>query len=344
MATMVMQPKPATLFVKVRPLEDSTNRKQLCSKRPIRPSQALAVKTPAARASMVSATPVAVAATAAAASTIATEHRHRPKLHLGMFEIGKPLGKGKFGRVYLARHRTSGYVCALKVLHKDEVAAEGAEAHVRREIEVHSQLRHPAVIGFYGWFHDSRRIFIIQEFAAGGELYKSLRRAGRFSQRRAARYAAQVGQSLAYLHSRNIMHRDLKPENILVGLHGELKLADFGYSVHSPGNRRRTLCGTLDYLPPEMLNQRHVSYSRAVDQWTLGVLTYEFLTGEAPFDDQPHMTKKRIVAGDMKPLPLSICPEARHFVYSLMEQDPAKRLPLTEVMNHPWIKMYCAKQ
>ncbi len=323
MATMIMQPRPATLFAKMRPLEDSTQRTQLCAKRPIRPSQAFAVKTPSARGSTTSATPAATAA--------AAEHLHRPKLHLGLFEIGKPLGKGKFGRVYLARHRASGYVCALKVLHKDEVAAEGAEAHVRREIEVHGQLRHPGVIGFYGWFHDSRRIFLIQEFAAGGELYKSLRRAGRFSQRRAAVYAAQVGQSLAYLHGRNIMHRDLKPENILVGLHGELKLADFGYSVHSPGNRRETICGTLDYLPPEMLNQRKVTYSRAVDQWTLGVLTYEFLTGEPPFDDEPHMTKRRIVAGDMKPLPSSICPEARDFVYSvrLPCRDPDLYEPCT---------------
>lgn len=304
MATMVMQPKPATLFVKVRPLEDSTQRKQLCAKRPIRPSQALTAKKPA-RPSTLSAFPPAAA----------TEQR--PNLHLGLFEIGKPLGKGKFGRVYLARHRKSGCVCALKVLHKEEVRAEGAEAHVRREIEVHSQLRHPAVIGFYGWFHDSRRIFIIQEFAAGGELYKSLRKAGRFSQRRSAKYAAQVALSLAYLHSKNIMHRDLKPENILVGLHGELKLADFGYSVHSPGNRRQTICGTLDYLPPEMLNQRQVSYTRAVDQWTLGVLTYEFLTGEAPFEDSPQATKRRIVLGDMKPLPSSISPEAQDFVYSV---------------------------
>ncbi|KAM3518416.1 hypothetical protein NHJ13051_008196 [Beauveria bassiana] len=355
MATMVMHPKPATLFAKVRPLDDATHRTQLCAKRPIRPSQVLAVKTPSVRASTVSAalaikTPsvrvstVSSAPAPTAAAAAAVEQRHRPRLHLGMFEIGKPLGKGKFGRVYLARHRTSGYVCALKVLQKDEVTAEGAEAHVRREIEVHSRLRHPAVIGFYGWFHDARRIFIIQEFAAGGELYKSLRRAGRFSQRRAAVYAAQVGQSLAYLHARDVMHRDLKPENILVGLHGELKLADFGYSVHAPSNRRGTICGTLDYLPPEMLNQRKVSYTRAVDQWTLGVLTYEFLTGEPPFEDEPHQTKRRIVAGDLKPLPSSICPEAKDFVYSLLDQDPAKRLPLTEVMNHPWIRMHCEKK
>lgn len=109
-----------------------------------------------------------------------------PALHLGLFEIGKPLGKGKFGRVYLAKHRISGFICALKVLHKDEIRREGAEVHVRREIEVHSNLRHPGILGFYNWFHDSRRIFLILEFASGGELYKSLRREGRFSERRAA--------------------------------------------------------------------------------------------------------------------------------------------------------------
>lgn len=241
-----------------------------------------------------------------------------PKLHLGMFEIGKPLGKGKFGRVYLARHRTSGYVCALKVLNKEEISRDGAQKHIRREIEVQSNLRHPGCLGFYGWFHDSRRIFLILEFAPGGELYKVLRKQRRFAPRQAARYCVQVAQALDYLHSKNIMHRDLKPENLLIGLHGELKLADFGYSVHAPSDRRETLCGTLDYLPPEMLTSgKSKAYTRAVDQWTLGVLTYELLTGEAPFEDSQVMTHRRIVKCDMKPLPSSLPQEARDFVHSV---------------------------
>ncbi|TGJ81662.1 hypothetical protein E0Z10_g7103 [Xylaria hypoxylon] len=110
------------------------------------------------------------------------------ELHLGMFEIGKPLGKGKFGRVYLAKHRESGYICALKMLKKEEITREKAEMHVRREIEVHSNLRHPGILGFYGWFHDSRRVFIILEYAAGGELYKVLQREKTFLEQRAAQY------------------------------------------------------------------------------------------------------------------------------------------------------------
>lgn len=92
------------------------------------------------------------------------------RLHLGLFEIGRPLGKGKFGRVYLVKHRQSGFLCALKVLEKAQIARENAEVHVRREIEVHGVLRHPGVLGFYNWFHDSRRIYLLLEYAAGGEL------------------------------------------------------------------------------------------------------------------------------------------------------------------------------
>ncbi|KAI0137964.1 kinase-like protein [Hypoxylon sp. NC0597] len=265
-----------------------------------------------------------------------------PDLHLGMFEIGKPLGKGKFGRVYLAKHRPSGFICALKVLDKNEIKREKAETHVRREIEVHSQIRHPGILGFYNWFHDSRRIFLILEYSPGGELYKPLRRETRFSERRAAKYAAQVAHALIYLHSKSIMHRDIKPENILIGLHGELKLADFGYSVHAPSNFRQTLCGTLDYLPPEMLTSGPVKYTKAVDQWTLGVLTYEFLTGEAPFEDTYPMTHKRILKCDMTPLPAWLSPEAKNFVHSLLVLDPTKRLPLVDVLKHPWIVKNCA--
>ncbi|KAF7546351.1 hypothetical protein G7Z17_g8508 [Cylindrodendrum hubeiense] len=237
-------------------------------------------------------------------------------LHLGMFEIDKPLGKGKFGRVYLVKHRVSGFVCALKVLNKAEIIRENAEKHVRREIEVHSNLRHPGILAFYGWFHDTRRIFLLLEYAPGGELFRVLRRVGRFSERRAATCAVQVAQALNCLHSKNVMHRDIKPENILFGLHGELKVADFGYSVHAPSNRRDTLCGTLDYLPPEMLSTK-AKYTKAVDQWTLGVLTYEFLVGEAPFEDTPFMTRKRIIKGDMTPLPDSVSTEAKDFVHSV---------------------------
>ncbi|KAM3081650.1 spindle assembly checkpoint kinase [Clarireedia jacksonii] len=236
------------------------------------------------------------------------------QFHLGMFEIGSPLGKGKFGRVYLARERSSGFVCALKVLHKNELQKGKVEKQVRREIEIQSNLRHPNILQLYGHFHDSKRVFLILEFAGKGELYKHLRRETKFPEWKAAQYIAQMAAALKYLHKKHVMHRDIKPENILVGIHGELKIADFGWSVHAPNSRRQTMCGTLDYLPPEMLRPGSDNYyNEKVDLWSLGVLMYEFLVGEAPFEDTPIMTQRRIARCEMT-VPNFVSAEAKDLI------------------------------
>ena len=283
------------------------------------------------------------------------------KFHLGMFEIGKPLGKGKFGRVYLAKERTTGFVCALKVLHKSELQQGKVEKQVRREIEIHSNLRHPNILRFYGHFHDSKRVFLILEFAGKGELYKHLRKEQKFPEWKAAQYIAQMAAALKYLHKKHVMHRDIKPENILVGIHGEIKISDFGWSVHAPNNRRNTMCGTLDYLPPEMLKpgSQDNFYNEKVDLWSLGVLTYEFLVGEAPFEDTPIMTQKRIARGEMT-VPAFVSKEASDLIKrvsnpwdvpsralltrtQLLVLDPEKRISLDDVQKHPWIVKHCIK-
>ncbi|OAA74140.1 serine/threonine-protein kinase Eg2 [Cordyceps fumosorosea ARSEF 2679] len=280
----------------------------------------------------------------AAAMLIAHQPMLPREFHLGMFEIGRPLGKGKFGRVYLARERTSGFICALKVLHKNELRHGGVERQVRREIEIQSNLRHPNVLQMYGHFHDSKRVFLILEFAGKGELYKHLRKESRFPEWKAAQYIAQMTSALRYLHRKHVIHRDIKPENILVGIHGELKISDFGWSVHAPNNRRKTMCGTLDYLPPEMLRpgQSENFYNEKVDLWSLGVLTYEFLVGEAPFEDTPTMTQRRIARADMS-VPSFVSPEAADLIKKLLVLDPEKRIPLDQIPLHPWIVKHCVK-
>ena len=100
-----------------------------------------------------------------------------------------------------------------------------------------------------------------------------------------------------------------------MGIHGEIKISDFGWSVHAPNNRRNTMCGTLDYLPPEMIKSgsQENYYSEKVDLWSLGVLTYEFLVGEAPFEDTPVMTQRRIARGEMT-VPSFVSPEAKDLI------------------------------
>ncbi|CAM9366787.1 unnamed protein product [Ectocarpus fasciculatus] len=251
------------------------------------------------------------------------------------FEIGRRLGQGKFGRVYLAREKTSGYVTAIKVLQKKQLSKSGVEHQLRREIEIQSHLRHRNILRMLGFFYDHKRIYLILELASGGELYNSLVEAGCFGERRAAHYVKEVADALSYCHSKHVIHRDIKPENLLVGHNGELKIADFGWSVHAPSNRRQTFCGTLDYLPPEMVEGKE--HNEAVDIWALGVLMYELLVGNPPFDAQGHSaTYRRIINVDLR-YPSHVTPEARDLIGRLIRKKPSDRLPLERVPQHPWI-------
>ena len=254
---------------------------------------------------------------------------------LNDFEIGKPLGRGKFGSVYLAREKRSKYIVALKVLQKSQLLKAGVEHQLRREIEIQSHLRNRNILRMFGYFYDAKRIYLILEYSPGGELYKKLTNRGRFSERTSARYISDLSQALAYCHQKHVIHRDIKPENLLVGAQGEIKIADFGWSVHAPTSRRNTLCGTLDYLPPEMVEGRE--HDEMVDVWALGVLLYEFLVGSPPFEAEGHSaTYRRISRVDLR-FPRGVPEDAQDLIRRMLQKDPRKRMALSSVPHHPWV-------
>jgi len=251
------------------------------------------------------------------------------------FEIGKPLGQGKFGNVYLAREKEHRYVVALKVLFKKQLIQAKVEHQLRREIEIQTRLRHPNVLRLFGYFHDKERIFLILEFAGKGEIFKELSSVHRYDEKTAATYIRDVASALEYCHSKHVIHRDIKPENLLIDINGRIKIGDFGWAVHSPANRRQTLCGTLDYLPPEMIDGH--THDHNVDIWALGVLCYEFLTGRPPFESSNHKeTYKKITNLEIK-FPSYVQDGARDLIRKLLVKDPKKRLHLSQVSEHPWI-------
>ncbi|XP_029387849.1 aurora kinase C isoform X2 [Mus pahari] len=206
----------------------------------------------------------------------------RKRFTVNDFEIGRPLGRGKFGRVYLARLKENNFIVALKVLFKSEIEKGGLEHQLRREVEIQAHLQHPNILRLYNYFYDDTRMYLILEYAPGGELYKELQRNQQLDQERTATIIEELSDALSYCHENKVIHRDIKPENILLGLRGEVKISDFGWSVHTLSLRRKTICGTLDYLPPEMIEQK--PYNETVDLWCIGVLCYELLVGKPPFE------------------------------------------------------------
>uniref|UniRef100_H3B947 non-specific serine/threonine protein kinase n=1 Tax=Latimeria chalumnae TaxID=7897 RepID=H3B947_LATCH len=251
------------------------------------------------------------------------------------FEIGRPLGKGKFGNVYLARERQSKFILALKVLFKSQLEKAGVEHQLRREVEIQSHLRHPNILRLYGYFHDSSRVYLILEYAPRGELYRELQKCTKFDDQRSATYITELSDALLYCHSKKVIHRDIKPENLLLGSNGELKIADFGWSVHAPSSRRTTLCGTLDYLPPEMIEGR--MHDEKVDLWSLGVLCYEFLVGHPPFEAKTYEETYRRISKVEFRFPPFVTEGARDLILKLLKHNPNQRLPIENVLEHPWI-------
>ncbi|NXV28826.1 AURKA kinase, partial [Rissa tridactyla] len=263
------------------------------------------------------------------------EETKKRQWSLDDFEIGRPLGKGKFGNVYLAREKKSKFILALKVLFKTQLEEAGVEHQLRREVEIQSHLRHPNILRLYGYFHDVTRVYLMLEYAPRGEVYKELQKLTKFDEQRTATYVTELADALSYCHSKSVIHRDIKPENLLLGSNGELKIADFGWSVHAPSSRRTTLCGTLDYLPPEMIEGR--THDEKVDIWSLGVLCYEFLVGKPPFEAETYQETYRAISRVEFKFPPFVSEGARDLISKLLKHNPFHRLPLKDVLLHPWI-------
>ena len=255
------------------------------------------------------------------------------------FEIGRPLGRGKFGHVYLAREKKSKFIVALKVLYKSQLLKRNVQNQLRREIEIQSHLRHENICRFYGYFWGAEKIYLILEFAPSGEVFEELQKSPlrRFSEEKAADYIWQVSQALRYMHEKDIIHRDIKPENLL-NCDGVIKISDFGWSAHSPSDRRRTWCGTLDYLPPEMIAGR--DHNHKIDIWSIGILAYELLSGSPPFERPDQNQTYRAIQNCEKTLqfPDYFSAESKDFISRLLRLDEDERLTQDQIEAHPWLQ------
>lgn len=233
---------------------------------------------------------------------------------------------------------------ALKIMKKLEVVRLKQVEHIRNEKEILMGINHPFLVTLYAVAQDKRNLYMLLEFIIGGELFTHLRKAGKFPNEHGRFYAAQITMGLQYLHEECgqgcIVYRDLKPENILIDKVGYIKVTDFGFAKRIE-DRTWTLCGTPEYLAPEIIQSK--GHGKAVDWWAVGVLVYEMLAGYPPFyDENPFGIYQLILAGKIE-FPRFVETHARDLVRKLLTADRAKRLGNLkaggdDVRKHKWFR------
>ncbi|KAJ2898841.1 cAMP-dependent protein kinase catalytic subunit [Coemansia aciculifera] len=259
-------------------------------------------------------------------------------VRLDEFEVFRTVGTGSFGRVRLVRHRTTNKYYAMKVLRKSHVVRVKQVEHVNSERRILAECNCPFIVNMLGTCQDRVNLYFFMEYVVGGELFTYLRRYQQFPSPVAKFYAAEVLLALEYMHARNIIWRDTKPENILLDSLGHVKLTDMGFAKKVV-DRTWTLCGTPDYLAPEVIQAK--GYGKSVDWWALGILIFEMIAGYPPFYDEDHYRLyEKVLAGHIQ-WPSQFDPIARDLVSRLLTADLSRRLGnlhrgSTDIKEHRW--------
>ena len=219
------------------------------------------------------------------AGWIAKDLNPGPACNPNKFDSGRVIGTGLMGQVRIAKWKKDNSWCVLKAIRKDYVTRHNDGRHVQNERRILNELDHPFIVRLFGTFQDAKRIFFILEYVPGGELFSRLQKKDRFSANIARFYLSEIFLVLEYIHDCGLAYRDLKPENILIDEEGHCKVIDFGFSRDcGPDDKMKTQVGTPAYLSPEQLDGKFTGgYSRIVDWWSFGIITYELATGKTPF-------------------------------------------------------------
>ncbi|XP_017484904.1 PREDICTED: cAMP-dependent protein kinase catalytic subunit beta [Rhagoletis zephyria] len=258
------------------------------------------------------------------------------------FEEVATLGSGSFGQVALAREKTSGDLYAAKIMLKDKIVKMKQVAHVHNEKRVLACIRFPSLICLEFSRKDFDHLYLGLPFINGGELFTYHRKMRRFKEKQARFYAAQVFLGLEYLHFLHLIYRDLKPENIMLDGRGYIKIIDFGFAKKVQA-RTMTLCGTPEYLAPEVIQAR--PYCTCVDWWAFGVFLYEMVFGSspfAPFNRDIMVMYGKICEGDYK-MPQKFSSALKDLIDNLLQVDLSKRFGNLvngnkDIKSHEWFR------
>ncbi|XP_038148846.1 serine/threonine-protein kinase MARK1 isoform X6 [Cyprinodon tularosa] len=258
--------------------------------------------------------------------------------HIGNYRLLKTIGKGNFAKVKLARHVLTGREVAVKIIDKTQLNPTSLQK-LFREVRIMKLLNHPNIVKLFEVIETDKTLYLVMEYASGGEVFDYLVAHGRMKEKEARAKFRQIVSAVQYCHQRRIVHRDLKAENLLLDADMNIKIADFGFSNEfTVGSKLDTFCGSPPYAAPELFQGKKYD-GPEVDVWSLGVILYTLVSGSLPFDGQNlKELRERVLRGKYR-IPFYMSTDCENLLKKLLVLNPVKRGSLEQIMKDHWMNV-----
>ncbi|XP_020660408.2 serine/threonine-protein kinase MARK2 isoform X5 [Pogona vitticeps] len=268
--------------------------------------------------------------------TSATSADEQP--HIGNYRLLKTIGKGNFAKVKLARHVLTGKEVAVKIIDKTQLNSSSLQK-LFREVRIMKVLNHPNIVKLFEVIETEKTLYLVMEYASGGEVFDYLVAHGRMKEKEARAKFRQIVSAVQYCHQKFIVHRDLKAENLLLDADMNIKIADFGFSNEFTfGNKLDTFCGSPPYAAPELFQGKKYD-GPEVDVWSLGVILYTLVSGSLPFDGQNlKELRERVLRGKYR-IPFYMSTDCENLLKKFLILNPSKRGTLEQIMKDRWMNV-----
>nr|AAI70235.1 Ser/Thr protein kinase PAR-1B alpha [Xenopus laevis] len=258
--------------------------------------------------------------------------------HIGNYRLLKTIGKGNFAKVKLARHVLTGKEVAVKIIDKTQLNSSSLQK-LFREVRIMKVLNHPNIVNLFEVIETEKTLYLVMEYASGGEVFDYLVAHGRMKEKEARAKFRQIVSAVQYCHQKLIVHRDLKAENLLLDSDMNIKIADFGFSNEFTfGNKLDTFCGSPPYAAPELFQGKKYD-GPEVDVWSLGVILYTLVSGSLPFDGQNlKELRERVLRGKYR-IPFYMSTDCENLLKKFLILNPSKRGTLEQIMRDRWMNV-----
>ena len=257
---------------------------------------------------------------------------------IGHYYIGKTIGEGTFGKVKLGTHSLTGEKVAIKILEKERIKDAADVERVAREIHILQLIRHPDIIQLYEIIETPKLLYLIMEYASGGELFDYIVAHTRVEETVACRFFQQIVAGIEYIGKLGIVHRDLKPENLLLDHEKCIKIVDFGLgNTYKSGEKLKTACGSPCYAAPEMIAGKEYN-GVEVDIWSCGIILFALVNGYLPFEDPNTSELYKKILSETPKCGEFVSEECQDLILRILAKNPEERYTIDDIRSHPWYR------